>query len=198
MKKPHLFPPIKKIKEITQINEEPSLNKKKIFFGKSSEEQSDTDKFRRLEMKMDIGITQILEAINYGNRQILFGIGELSNSINASNEINSKLLNVIIERTSSMDKSFRAMVQSYSNMKKIFSQNSNEMLGKVPLKTESSKVKANDKNSSSSNTAKSQPNFINNEINSNDNLSRKITIYKRKKLSKNVNERKEQKDRSLP
>ena len=166
-------------------------------------------------MQIEIGNTQLLGAINSGNRQILLSIKELSNSISelsgaiqASNELNFQLLNVILERTSFMDKGFAEKVQSFSStekrlsdIEKRLSQSSNEIPGVVPLKSESSKVNGNEKNSSSSNTAKSHPNFINNEINSNDSHSRKMTIYKRKKLQKNFKEKREQKvfsNRSFP
>ena len=214
MKKPNLYPPIKKIKDITEAYEKFFINTKK-FFGKSKEEKSDDDRFNRLEMQIEIGNTQLLGAINYGNRQILLSIKELSNSIRelsgsiqASNELNFKLLNMIYERTSFMDKDFPEKVQSFSStekrlsaIEKRLSQSSNEIPGVVPLKSESSKVNGNEKNSSSRNTAKSHPNFINNEINSNDSNSRKMTIYKRKKVQKNFKEKREQKvfsNRSFP
>ena len=85
------------------------------------------------------------------------------------------------------------MEKRFSAIEKTLSQNSNEMFGIVPLKSESSKDNGNDKNTNSNNTAKSHSNIINNEINSNDSLSRRKTIYKRKKISKNVNEIREQK-----
>ena len=209
MKKPNLYPPIKKIKDITEAYEKFFINTKK-FFGKSKEEKSDDDRFNRLEMQIEIGNTQLLGAINSGNRQILLSIKELSNSIRelsgsiqASNKLNFKLLNVIIKRTSFMDKGFSEKFQNFSNMEKRFSaiektlsQNSNEMHGIVPLKSESSKENGNDKNTNSNNTTKSHPNnpnIINNEINSNDSQSKRKTIYKRKKISKNVNEIREQK-----
>ena len=198
MKKPNLYPPIKKIKDITEANEKFFINPKKNFFGKSKEEKSDDDRFNRLEMQIEIGNTQLLGAINSGNRQILLSIKELSNSIRelsgsiqASNKLNFKLLNVIIKRTSFMDKGFSEKFQNFSNMEKRFSaiektlsQNSNEMFGIIPLKSESSKDNGNDKNTNSNNTAKSHPNIINNGINSNDSLSRRKTIYKRKKYQK--------------
>ena len=207
MKKPNLYPPIKKIKDITEDYEKFFIIKKKYFFGKSKEEKSDDDRFNRLEMQIEIGNTQLLGAINSGNRQILLSIKELSNSIRelsgsiqASNKLNFKLLNVIIKRTSFMDKGFSEKFQNFSNMEKRFSaiektlsQNSNEMFGIIPLKSESSKDNGNDKNTNSNNTAKSHPNIINNEINSNDSQSKRKTIYKRKKISKNVNEIREQK-----
>ena len=207
MKKPNLYPPIKKIKDITEDYEKFFIIKKKYFFGKSKEEKSDDDRFNRLEMQIEIGNTQLLGAINSGNRQILLSIKELSNSIRelsssiqASNKLNFKLLNVIIKRTSFMDKGFSEKFQNFSNMEKrvsaiekTLSQNSNEMHGIVPLKSESSKENGNDKNTNSNNTTKSHPNIINNDINSNDSLSRRKTIYKRKKISKNVNEIREQK-----
>ena len=159
-------------------------------------------------MQIEIGNIELLGAINSGNRQILLSIKELSCSIQASNELNFKLLNMILERTSFMDKDFAEKVQSFlamekriSAIEKRLSENSNEMLGVAPLKSESSKVNGNDKNSSSSKTAKSHPNYINNEINSNDRYSRKMTIYKRKKLQKNLKEKREQKvfsNRSFP
>jgi len=191
MNKTNLYPPIEKLKENTETKEEFFINPKKNFFGKSKEDQSDIDKFNRLKMQIDIGNSQLLETINFGNRQILFAIKELSNSIEASNKINFMLLNVIIKRTSFMDKGFSEKFQNFSTMEKRFSaiektlsQNSNEMLGIIPLKSESSKVSGNNKNTSSNNSAKSHPNFINNEINSNDSQSRRMTIYKRKKLKK--------------
>ena len=158
-------------------------------------------------MQIEIGNTQLLGAINSGNRQILLSIKELSNSIRelsgsikASNKLNFKLLNVIIKRTSFMDKGFSEKFQNFSNMEKRFSaiektlsQNSNEMHGIVPLKSEISKENGNDKNTNSNNTTKSHPNIINNEINSNDSQSKRKTIYKRKKISINVNEIREQK-----
>ena len=207
MKRPNLYPPIKKIKDITEDYEKFFIIKKKYFFGKSKEEKSDDDRFNRLEMQIEIGNTQLLGAINSGNRQILLSIKELSNSIRelsgsiqASNKLNFKLLNVIIKRTSFMDKGFSEKFQNFSNMEKRFSaiektlsQNSNEMLRIVPLKSESSKDNGNDKNTNSNNTAKSHTNIINNEINSNDSQSKRKTIYKRKKISKNVNEIREQK-----
>ena len=207
MKKPNLYPPIKKIKDITEAYEKILHKPKKNFFGKSKEEKSDDDRFNRLEMQIEIGNTQLLGAINSGNRQILLSIKELSNSIRelsgsiqASNKLNFKLLNVIIKRTSFMDKGFSEKFQNFSNMEKRFSaiektlsQNSNEMHGIVPLKSESSKDNGNDKNTNSNNTAKSHPNIINNDINSNDSQSKRKTIYKRKKISKNVNEIREQK-----
>ena len=188
MKKPSLYPPIKKIKDITEAYEKFFINTKK-FFGKSKEEKSDDDRFNRLEMQIEIGNTKLLGAINSGNRQILLSIKEpsnsireLSGSIQASNKLNFKLLNVIIKRTSFMDKGFSEKFQNFSNMEKRFSaiektlsQNSNEMFGIVPLKSESSKDNGNDKNTNSNNTAKSHPNIINNEINFNDNLSRRKT-----------------------
>ena len=200
MKKPNLYPPIKKIKDITEAYEKFFINTKK-FFGKSKEEKSDDDRFNRLEMQIEIGNTQLLGAINSGNRQILLSIKELSNSIRelsgsikASNELNFKLLIVIIKRTSFMDKGFSEKFQNFSNMEKRFSaiektlsQNSNEMHWIVPLKSESSKDNGNDINTNSSNTAKSHPNnpnIINNDINSNDSPSRRKTIYKRKKFQK--------------
>ena len=151
-------------------------------------------------MQIEIGNTQLLGAINSGNRQILLSIKELSNSIRelsgsiqASNKLNFKLLNVIIKRTSFMDKGFSEKFQNFSNMEKRFSaiektlsQNSNEMHGIVPLKSESSKENGNDKNTNSNNTTKSHPNIINNEINSNDSQSKRKTIYKRKKLKKKM------------
>ena len=198
MKKPNLYPPIKKIKDITEAYEKILHKPKKNFFGKSKEEKSDDDRFNRLEMQIEIGNTQLLGAINSGNRQILLSIKELSNSIRelsgsiqASNKLNFKLLNVIIKRTSFMDKGFSEKFQNFSNMEKRFSaiektlsQNSNEMHGIVPLKSESSKDNGNDKNTNSNNTTKSHPNIINNEINSNDSPSRRKTIYKRKKFQK--------------
>ena len=198
MKKPNLYPPIKKIKDITEAYEKILHKPKKNFFWEIKEEESDDDRFNRLEMQIEIGNTQLLGAINSGNRQILLSIKELSNSIRelsgsiqASNKLNFKLLNVIIKRTSFMDKGFSEKFQNFSNMEKKFSaiektlsQNSNEMFGIIPLKSESSKVNSNDKNTNSNNTAKSHPNIINNEINSNDNLSRRKTIYKRKKFQK--------------
>ena len=207
MKKPNLYPPIKKIKDITEAYEKILHKLIKNFFGKSKEGKSDDDRINRLEMQIEIGNTELLGAINSGNRQILLSIKELSNSIRelsgsiqASNKLNFKLLNVIIKRTSFMDKGFSEKFQNFSNMEKRFSaiektlsQNSNEMHGIVPLKSESSKDNGNDRNTNSSNTAKSHTNIINNEINSNDTLSRRKTIYKRKKISKNVNEIKEQK-----
>ena len=207
MKKPNLYPPIKKIKDITEAYEKILHKLIKNFFGKSKEGKSDDDRFNRLEMQIEIGNTQLLGAINSGNRQILLSIKELSNSIRelsgsiqASNKLNFKLLNVIIKRTSFMDKGFSEKFQNFSNMEKrvsaiekALSQNSNEMHGIVPLKSESSKDNGNDKNTNSNNTAKSHHNIINNEINSNDSLSRRKTIYKRKKISKNVNEIREQK-----
>ena len=205
MQKPNLYLPIKKIKDITQAYEKFFTNAKKNIFGKSNEEKSNDDRFNRLEMQIEVGNTQLLETINSGNRQILLSIKELSNSIRelsgliqASNELNFKLLKVIYKRTSFMDKGFAEKVQSFSAMEKRLStiekrlsQSSNEIPGVVPLKSESSKVNGNEKNSSSSNTAKSHPNFINNEINSNDSHSRKMTIYKRKKLQKNFKEKRE-------
>ena len=199
MKKPNLYPPIKKIKDITEAYEKFFINTKK-FFGKSKEEKSDDDRFNRLETQIEIGNTQLLGAINSGNRQILLSIKELSNSIRelsgsiqASNELNFKLLNVIIKRTSFMDKGFSEKFQNFSNMEKrvsaiekTLSQNSNEMHGIVPLKSESSKDNGNDKNTNSNNTAKSHTNIINNEINSNDSQSKRKTIYKRKKLKKKM------------
>jgi len=198
MKKNNLYIPNKKINEITEINKKFFINAKKNIFGKSNEEKSDDDRFNRLEMQIEIGNIELLGAINSGNRQILLSIKELSNSIRelscsiqAFNELNFKLLNMILERTSFMDKDFAEKVQSFlamekriSAIEKRLSENSNEMLGVAPLKSESSKVNGNDKNSSSSKTAKSHPNYINNEINSNDRYSRKMTIYKRKKLQK--------------
>ncbi len=200
MKKPNLYPPIKKIKDITEAYEKILHKPKKNFFGKSKEEKSDDDRFNRLEMQIEIGNTKLLGAINSGNRQILLSIKELSNSIRelsgsiqASNKLNFKLLNVIIKRTSFMDKGFSEKFQNFSNMEKrvsaiekTLSQNSNEMHGIVPLKSESSKVNGNDKNINSNNTAKSHHNIINNGINSNDSLSRSKTIYKRKKLKKKM------------
>ena len=85
------------------------------------------------------------------------------------------------------------MEKRFSAIEKTLSQNSNEMHGIVPLKSESSKDNGNDKNTNSNNTAKSHTNIINNEINSNDSQSKRKTIYKRKKISKNVNEIREQK-----
>ena len=207
MKKPNLYPPIKKIKDITEAYEKILHKPKKNFFWEIKEEKSDDDRFNKLEMQIEIGNTQLLGAINSGNRQILLSIKELSNSIRelsgsiqASNKLNFKLLNVIIKRTSFMDKGFSEKFQNFSNMEKRFSaiektlsQNSNEMLGIVPLKSESSKDNGNDKNTNSNNTAKSHTNIINNEINSNDSQSKRKTIYKRKKISKNVNEIREQK-----
>ena len=207
MKKPNLYPPIKKIKDITEAYEKILHKPKKNFFWEIKEEESDDDRFNKLEVQIEIGNTQLLGAINSGNRQILLSIKELSNSIRelsgsiqASNKLNFKLLNVIIKRTSFMDKGFSEKFQNFSNMEKRFSaiektlsQNSNEMHGIVPLKSESSKDNGNDKNTNSNNTAKSHTNIINNEINSNDTLSRRKTIYKRKKISKNVNEIREQK-----
>ena len=207
MKKPNLYLPIKKINEITETNEKIFINPKKKFFVKSNEEKSDDDRFNRLEMQIEIGNIELLGAINSGNRQILLSIKELSNSIRelscsiqASNELNFKLLNMIYERTSFMDKGFAEKVPSFSSkekrlsaIEKRLSENSNEIPGVVPLKSESSKVNGNEKNSSSSNSAKSHPNFINNEINSNDSHSRKMTIYKRKKLQKNFKEKREHK-----
>jgi len=198
MKKPNLYPPIKKIKDITEAYEKILHKPKKNFFGKSKEEKSDDDRFNRLETQIEIGNTQLLGAINSGNRQILLSIKELSNSIRelsgsiqASNKLNFKLLNVIIKRTSFMDKGFSEKFQNFSNMEKRFSaiektlsQNSNEMHGIVPLKSESSKDNGNDKNTNSNNTAKSHTNIINNEINSNDSQSKRKTIYKRKKFQK--------------
>ena len=198
MKKPNLYPPIKKIKDITEAYEKILHKPKKNFFGKSKEEKSDDDRFNRLEMQIEIGNTQLLGAINSGNRQILLSIKELSNSIRelsgsiqASNKLNFKLLNVIIKRTSFMDKGFSEKFQNFSNMEKRFSaiektlsQNSNEMHGIVPLKSESSKDNGNDKNTNSNNTTKSHPNIINNGINSNESPSRRKTIYKRKKFQK--------------
>ena len=198
MKRPNLYPPIKKIKDITEDYEKFFIIKKKYFFGKSKEDKSDDDRFNRLEMQIEIGNTQLLGAINSGNRQILLSIKELSNSIRelsgsiqASNKLNFKLLNVIIKRTSFMDKGFSEKFQNFSTMEKrvsaiekTLSQNSNEMHGIVPLKSESSKDNGNDKNTNSSNTANSHHNIINNEINSNDSLSRRKTIYKRKKFQK--------------
>ena len=208
MKKPNLYPPYKKINEITEDYEKFFINPQKNLLGKSKEEKSDDDRFNRLEMQIEIGNTQLLGAINYGNRQILLSIKELSRSIQASNELNFKLLKVLYERTSFMDKGFAEKVPSFSSkekrlsaIEKRLSQSSNEIPGVVPLKSESSKVNGNEKNSSSSNTAKSHPNFINNEINSNDSHSRKMTIYKRKKLQKNFKEKREQKvfsNRSFP
>ena len=215
MKKTNLYMPNKKINEITETNEKFFTNAKKNIFGKSKEEKSDDDRFNRLEMQIEIGNTQLLETINSGNRQILLSIKELSNSIRelsgliqASNELNFKLLKVIYERTFFMDKGFAEKVQSFSStekrlsaIEKRLSQSSNEIPGVVPLKSESSKVNGNEKNSSSSNTAKSHPNFINNEINSNDSHSRKMIVYKRKKLQKNFKEKREQKvfsNRSFP
>ena len=199
MKKPNLYPPIKKIKDITEAYEKFFINKKK-FFWEIKEEKSDDDRFNRLEMQIEIGNTQLLGAINSGNRQILLSIKELSNSIRelsgsiqASNKLNFKLLNVIIKRTSFMDKGFSEKFQNFSNMEKRFSaiektlsQNSNEMHGIVPLKSESSKDNGNDKNTNSNNTAKSHHNIINNGINSNDSQSKRKTIYKRKKLKKKM------------
>jgi hypothetical protein len=190
MKKPNLYIPIKKIKDITEAYGKILHKPKKNFFGKSKEEKSDDDRFNRLEMQIEIGNTQLLGAINSGNRQILLSIKELSNSIRelsgsiqASNKLNFKLLKVLYERTSFIDKGFAEKVQSFSStekrlsaIEKRLSQSSNEIPGVVPLKSESSKVNGNEKNSSSSNTAKSHPNFINNEINSNDSHSRKMTI----------------------
>ena len=207
MKKPNLYPPIKKIKDITEAYEKILHKLIKNFFGKSKEGKSDDDRFNRLETQIEIGNTQLLGAINSGNRQILLSIKELSNSIRelsssiqASNKLNFKLLNVIIKRTSFMDKGFSEKFQNFSNMEKRFSaiektlsQNSNEMHGIVPLKSESSKENGNDRNTNSSNTAKSHTNIINNEINSNDSQSKRKIIYKRKKISKNVNEIREQK-----
>ena len=207
MKKPNLYLPIKKINEITETNEKIFINPKKKFFVKSNEEKSDDDRFNRLEMQIEIGNIELLGAINSGNRQILLSIKELSNSIRelsgsiqASNELNFKLLKVIYKRTSFMDKGFAEKVPSFSSkekrlsaIEKRLSENSNEIPGVVPLKSESSKVNGNEKNSSSSNSAKSHPNFINNEINSNDSHSRKMTIYKRKKLQKNFKEKREHK-----
>ena len=198
MKKPNLYPPIKKIKDITEAYEKILHKPKKKFFWEIKEEKSDDDRFNRLETLIEIGNTQLLGAINSGNRQILLSIKELSNSISelsgaiqASNELNFQLLNVILERTSFMDKGFAEKVQSFSStekrlsdIEKRLSQSSNKKLGVVPLKSESSKGNGNEKNSSSSHTAKSHPNFINNEINSNDSHSRKMTIYKRKKFQK--------------
>ena len=198
MKKPNLYPPIKKIKDITEAYEKILHKPKKNFFGKSKEEKSDDDRFNRLETQIEIGNTQLLGAINSGNRQILLSIKELSNSIRelsgsiqASNKLNFKLLNVIIKRTSFMDKGFSEKFQNFSNMEKRFSaiektlsQNSNEMHWIVPLKSESSKNNGNDKNTNSNNTAKSHTNIINNEINSNDSQSKRKTIYKRKKFQK--------------
>ena len=215
MKKPNLYIPNKKINEITETNEKFFTNAKKNIFGKSNEEKSDDDRFNRLEMQIEIGNTKLLGAINSGNRQILLSIKELSNSIRelsgliqASNELNFKLLKMIYKRTSFMDKGFAEKVQSFSTTEKRLSttekrlsKNSNEILGVVPLKSESSKVNGNDKNSSSSKTTKSYPNFINNEINSNDNHSKKMSVYKRKKLQKNFKEKREQKvfsNRSFP
>ena len=200
MKRPNLYPPIKKIKDITEDYEKFFIIKKKYFFGKSKEEKSDDDRFNRLETQIEIGNTQLLGAINSGNRQILLSIKELSNSIRelsssikASNELNFKLLNVIIKRTSFMDKGFSEKFQNFSNMEKrvsaiekTLSQNSNEMFGIVPLKSESSKDNGNDKNTNSNNTAKSHTNIINNGINSNDSQSKRKTIYKRKKLKKKM------------
>ena len=200
MKKPNLYPPIKKIKDITEAYEKILHKLIKNFFGKSKEGKSDDDRFNRLEMQIEIGNTQLLGAINSGNRQILLSIKELSNSIRelsgsiqASNKLNFKLLNVIIKRTSFMDKGFSEKFQNFSNMEKRFSaiektlsQNSNEMHGIVPLKSESSKDNGNDKNTNSNNTAKSHTNIINNEINSNDSQSKRKTIYKRKKLKKKM------------
>jgi len=207
MKKPNLYPPIKKIKDITEAYEKILHKPKKNFFWEIKEEKSDDDRFNKLEMQIEIGNTQLLGAINSGNRQILLSIKELSNSIRelsgsiqASNKLNFKLLNVIIKRTSFMDKGFSEKFQNFLNMEKRFSaiektlsQNSNEMLGIVPLKSESSKDNGNDKNTNSNNTAKSHTNIINNEINSNDSQSKRKIIYKRKKISKNVNEIREQK-----
>ena len=207
MKRPNLYPPIKKIKDITEAYEKILHKPKKNFFWEIKEEESDDDRFNRLEMQIEIGNTQLLGAINSGNRQILLSIKELSNSIRelsgsiqASNKLNFKLLNVIIKRTSFMDKGFSEKFQNFSNMEKrvsaiekTLSQNSNEMHGIVPLKSESSKENGNDKNTNSNNTTKSHPNIINNEINSNDSQSKRKTIYKRKKISKNVNEIREQK-----
>ena len=198
MKKPNLYPPIKKIKDITEAYEKILHKPKKKFFWEIKEEKSDDDRFNRLEMQIEIGNTQLLGAINSGNRQILLSIKELSNSIRelsgsiqASNKLNLKLLNVIIKRTSFMDKGFSEKFQNFSNMEKRFSaiektlsQNSNEMHGIVPLKSESSKDNGNDKNTNSNNTTKSHPNIINNDINSNDSPSRRKTIYKRKKFQK--------------
>jgi hypothetical protein len=198
MKKPNLYPPYKKINEITEDYEKFFINPKKNLLGKSKEEKSDDDRFNRLEMQIEIGNTQLLGAINSGNRQILLSIKELSNSIRelsgsiqASNKLNFKLLNVIIKRTSFMDKGFSEKFQNFSNMEKrvsaiekTLSQNSNEMHGIVPLKSESSKDNGNDKNTNSNNTAKSHPNIINNDINSNDSQSKRKTIYKRKKFQK--------------
>jgi len=198
MKKPNLYPPIKKIKDITEAYEKILHKPKKKFFWEIKEEKSDDDRFNRLEMQIEIGNTQLLGAINSGNRQILLSIKELSNSIRelsgsiqASNKLNFKLLNVIIKRTSFMDKGFSEKFQNFSNMEKRFSaiektlsQNSNEMHGIVPLKSESSKDNGNDKNTNSNNTAKSHTNIINNEINSNDSQSKRKTIYKRKKFQK--------------
>ena len=207
MKKTNLYIPNKKINQITENNAKFFTISKKNIFGKSKEEKSDDDRFNRLEMQIEIGNTQLLGAINSGNRQILLSIKELSNSIRelsgsiqASNKLNFKLLNVIIKRTSFMDKGFSEKFQNFSNMEKRFSaiektlsQNSNEMFGIIPLKSESSKDNGNDKNTNSNNTAKSHTNIINNEINSNDSQSKRKTIYKRKKISKNVNEIREQK-----
>ena len=215
MKKTNLYIPNKKINEITETYEKIFINPKKNFFVKSNEEKSDDDRFNRLEMQIEIGNTKLLETINSGNRQILLSIKELSNSIRelsgsiqASNKLNFKLLKVLYERTSFMDIDFPEKVQSFSftekrlsAIEKRLSQSSNEIPGVVPLKSESSKVNGNEKNSSSSNIAKSHPNFINNEINSNDSHSRKMTIYKRKKLQKNFKEKREQKvfsNRSFP
>ena len=207
MKKPNLYPPIKKIKDITEAYGKILHKPKKNFFWEIKEEESDDDRFNRLEMQIEIGNTQLLGAINSGNRQILLSIKKLSNSIRelsgsiqASNKLNFKLLNVIIKRTSFIDKGFSEKFQNFSNMEKrvsaiekTLSQNSNEMHGIVPLKSESSKDNGNDRNTNSSNTAKSHTNIINNEIDSNDSQSKRKTIYKRKKISKNVNEIREQK-----
>jgi len=215
MKKTNLYIPNQKINEITENNAKFFTISKKNIFGKSNEEKSDDDRFNRLEMQIEIGNTQLLGAINSGNRQILLSIKELSNSIRelsgsiqASNKLNFKLLKVLYERTSFMDKGFAEKVQSFSStekrlsaIEKRLSQSSNEIPGVVPLKSESSKVNGNEKNSSSSNIAKSHPNFINNEINSNDSHSRKMTIYKRKKLQKNFKEKRDSKvfsNRSFP
>ena len=76
-------------------------------------------------MQIEIGNIELLGAINSGNRQILLSIKELSNSIRelscsiqASNELNFKLLNMILERTSFMDKDFAEKVQSFLAMEK--------------------------------------------------------------------------------
>ena len=70
MKKPNLYIPIKKIKDITETYEKFFISPKKNFIGKSKEEKSDDDRFNKLEMQIEIGNTQLLGAINSENRQI--------------------------------------------------------------------------------------------------------------------------------